>query len=381
MKVSCQRDELRTALGIVNRAIKGQLALPILGDVLIATDQGRLRLAATNLELGIVKWIGAKIDQEGAIVLPAKLLTAAVANSPADLVELEADSKSLTLRSGDTKTKLSGLEAQDFPVIPLGEGEPTATISAEELRKAVTQGGFAASDDETRPALMSAYVRLCGQEAVFVTADGFRLAVRKARLLFGPAEPITLLIPAVNFAELRHLADQEAVDLVFTPSWNRIVFRSSTGAVSSSLLSATYPNWEVLIPKTFTTKFSAETASFAKALRACGIFVAGGKNGLYNRVSLRAATEDERGRLRLSSRNEETGRIDYDLDVDLDGEPNKIAFDGRYLRAGVSVVDTDRISFCFNGPSSPALIQAVGDEDFTYVAMPLFLNWDEEGEE
>lgn len=184
MKVSCQQDQLQRALAQVSRAVASKTALPVLANILLSTEEDRLRIAATNLEIGITTWVQASVGEEGRITVDARLLAEFVNTLPNAPVELsvEANRSVLTVRSGRDKAGINGIDAEDFPVIPSLEGETDATIvsvDAQTLRDMIAHVEFAAATDDSRPVLAGVLTRFEEGQLTLATCDGFRLAIRK----------------------------------------------------------------------------------------------------------------------------------------------------------------------------------------------------------
>src|SRR5690349_17410278 len=214
MKLSCLQENLKRGLAVVSHAVAGKSTLPVLSNILLATDDGRLKLAATNLELGITCWIGAKVDEEGAVTVPAKLLSDVVGGLPNDKVTLALDARSVTvnLTCARFANNIKGIEAEEFPVIPsITDREPTVTLPPDILRETIDQVAFAAASDDSRPVLAGVLVRLRGSEAIFAATDGYRLAKRTVALPEPVATPQEFIVPARALVELaRILGDSES---------------------------------------------------------------------------------------------------------------------------------------------------------------------------
>ena len=185
MKLSCLQENLKRGIGIVSHAVPGKSTLPVLSNILLTTEGGRLRLQATNLEVGITAWIGAKIDETGAITVPAKLLADFVGNLPNDTIVLEVDERTQTvhLQCSRSEANIKGIEADEFPTIPVVNAEqPTVRIMPGVLREAISQVAFSAASDDTRPVLAGVLMRLHDDTVTFAATDGFRLSVRTVEL-------------------------------------------------------------------------------------------------------------------------------------------------------------------------------------------------------
>lgn len=231
MKLACLQENLKRGLAIVGHAIGGKSTLPVLSNILLATDDGNLKLAATNLEIGITCWIGAKIDAEGAVTIPAKLLSDVVGSLPNDKITLELDprTQSVALTCARNDSSIKGIEADEYPVIPsIADQDPIASIPPALLGEAINQVAIAAATDDTRPVLAGVLMRLRGKTATFAAADGFRLAIRTIELPEPVAEPVEVIIPARAMLQLgRIIGDAEGnVEITVTPNGGQVLFHT-----------------------------------------------------------------------------------------------------------------------------------------------------------
>ncbi|MEE9198489.1 MAG: DNA polymerase III subunit beta, partial [Dehalococcoidia bacterium] len=228
MKVSCLQENLSEGLSIVGRAVATRTTLPITSNVLIATDNGRLKLAATNLEIAITSWIGAKVEEEGMITIPARLLSEFVSSLPSEQIEmtLAPRSRSLNIKCARFEARISGAEAEEFPPIPTVDEGMAIEIDPEVLRGAIHSVDFAAATEDSRPVLTGVQMELKGDSLVLAAADGFRLAVHEASLGAPVPEDISVIIPAKTLSELKRLiGDQEdPVSLMVNPGKSQVLF-------------------------------------------------------------------------------------------------------------------------------------------------------------
>ncbi|MGB9633198.1 MAG: DNA polymerase III subunit beta, partial [Chloroflexaceae bacterium] len=229
MKLTCLQENLKRGLATVSHAVAGKSTLPILANVLLATDGGRLKLAATNLEIGITHWIGAQVQEEGAITVPARLLADVVGGLPNDRVTLTLDARTQTLRveCGRFVSNIKGADADDFPTIPsIADREATTSLPADVLRQAIEQVAFAAATDESRPVLVGVLVRLREQTMFMAAADGFRLATRQAPLAEVVSKPVEFIVPARALLELARIAGEAEsnVGMIVTPGGGQVLF-------------------------------------------------------------------------------------------------------------------------------------------------------------
>ena len=217
MRVSCLQENLAKGLSIVGRAVATRSTLPVLSNILLATDQGRLKLSATNLEIGITCWIGAKVEEDGATTVPARTFVDLVGALPAERVDMEliVRTQTLNLKCGRFENNVRGIDATEFPLIPTADDANAIRIDPETLRTMINQVVFAAATDESRPILTGVLARFENDSSgagrvLFAASDGFRLAVRTAPLIEPVAAPMSVIIPARALAELGRISgDQE----------------------------------------------------------------------------------------------------------------------------------------------------------------------------
>ena len=221
MKITCKQQDLSRGLSAVSHAVSSRTTLPILSNILLATDHGRLKLSATNLEIGINCWVDVQVHEEGATTVPAKLLTDLVSRLPQAPVDLSVNEESHTLnvKSQGSNANIKGMDASEFPLIPSAEGgEPPVLLDASLLKEMLEEVAFAAADDDSRPVLTGVLVQVSDEKLTFAAADAFRLAVRVAPLP-GDGHPRgDILIPARTLMELaRILPSEGTVEMIVAP--------------------------------------------------------------------------------------------------------------------------------------------------------------------
>jgi len=377
MKLSCLQENLSKGLGIVGRAVATRTTLPITNNILLATDEGRLKLAATNLEIAISCWLGAKVEEEGAITIPARLLTDFVNSLPNERVDmtLSPRTRTLELKCARFEGRINGVEAEEFPPIPsIGEGI-TTKIDAEALRLAITQVAFAAATEETRPVLTGVHSEFDGDRLTLAAADGFRLAVHKAPLAVPVAERTEVIIPARAFSELHRLLtdEEEPIEVTINPQRSQVLFRLKDVEMVSQLIQGAFPNYTQLIPQSYVTRAEMSLSEFAKATRTAAIFAREGS--AIVRLLIVPGEELAPGRIVLSARAEEVGDNVGEVDATVEGEEARIAFNSKYLSDVLGVLRQDRVVLEISSPSSPGVIRPVGVDNYVHVVMPMFVQW------
>ncbi len=374
MKVSVSQQQLAQGLGIVSRAVSPRSTLPVLANVLLATDEGRLRLAATNLELGISCWIGAQIQEEGSITVPARLLTDLISTLPNDnvLLSVNLSTCTLTVRCGASSTEIKGIDAQEFPPMPATDISEGVQIKVADFKEMVQQVTFAASTDEARPVLQGVQTTISDNEITMAATDGFRISVRKVDLAEPVQKPLTMIIPARALNELARIATdgENIVSLIVPSGRGQVVFRLDSAELVSQLIDGNFPDYRVIVPRSFKSHTIVSTSAFLKACRQAEIIARNGNNVV--RLNMQPNTERP-GQVEISAQSEETGSSENMIDASIDGPGMTVAFNVRYLREVLEVIKTPNLALETNDHKSPARVQPVGDEDFLHVIMPMHL--------
>ncbi len=377
MKLSCLQENLSQGLGVVGRAVATRTTLPITSNVLLVTDQSRLKLVATNLEMAISYWIGAKIEEEGAITVPARLLTEFISSLPNDRIDISLSprTRTLELKCARFEARISGIDAKDFPPIPaVGEGI-TTRVEVETLRQGISQVAFAVATEESRPVLTGVHAQFDNDVLTLAAADGFRLAVYKLPLSTAVSQKTEVIIPARTLTELNRLMvdGEEAVDITINPNKSQALFRLKNIELVSQLVQGAFPQYDQLIPQSSNTRVVVDVTDFLRATRTASIFARDG-SGIV-RLVITSGGELTPGKLTVSARSEEIGDDVGEIDAVVEGEEAKIAFNGRYLIDVLSVLRESQVALEVTNPSSPGVIRPVGVANYTHVIMPMFVQW------
>jgi DNA polymerase-3 subunit beta len=376
MKISCLQENLAKGLSVVSRAVASRsTTLPVLSNVMLSTDNGRLKLSATNLEIGINCWIGAKVEQDGAITVPARTFTDLVNTLPPDQIDMELSvrTQTLHLRCGRSEANIKGIDAQEFPLIPSPEEDGQILIEPETLTKMINRVAFAAATDESRLMLTGVLTKFDQSRLTMAAADGFRLSVCDATLDTPVPEPLQVLIPARALTELARISgDQEdPITVTITPARNQILFRLTNTDLVAQLIDLQFPDYAQIIPKQRSTRTVVSTQDFLKASRAANIFARDSANTA--RLHIVPGGELTPGHISIAARSDETGDNIGEIDATIEGEEIEIAFNVRYMLDVLSVMDTPQVALETTTPNSPGVIKPVGDDDFIHVIMPMHI--------
>ncbi len=375
MKVSCLQENLSKGLSIVGRAVSPRSTLPVLGNVLLATDAGRLKLSATNLEVGINCWIGAKVEEEGATTVPARTFADLVNALPPEQVDMElvVRTQTLNLRAGRSEANIKGIDAAEFPIVPDPDENGGISIEPDVLRTAVSQVAFAAATDDSRPILTGVLAKFDETQLTLAAADGFRLSVRTIPLPQPVADPFSIIIPARALTELGRISgeQEEPITITVTPTRNQVLFQLTNIVLVSQLIDGNFPDYRQIIPRDRTTHTVVDTAAFLKACKTALIFARDAAH--ITRVHVKPGSELSPGHIVVSATSAETGDDVSEFDATIEGEEIEIAFNVKYMIDMLSVVGTPQVALDTTTSSSPGVIRPVGDVDYTHVIMPMHL--------
>ena len=383
MKVTCLQENLARGLQVVGRAVSTRGTLPILSNVLLRTDGGRLKLTATNLEIGINCWVGARVEDEGGITAPAKLLTDFVNNLPSGPIDLSLNvrTKTLHLKSGQHEANLKGMDAEEFPIIPTITDQPTTRIAQGALRRMIREVAFVAATDDSRPVLTGVLTTVAGDMITMAAADPYRLSVRHGRVLDRVETPVEVIIPARSFLELeRVLTDtDDPLDVYVTPNKSQVIFHVRQGDrdaeadpgreadIVSRIIEGQFPNYKQVIPTAAPqTKVVVQREQLLSATKLASFFARDAANIVRFQVDpareaplVISATAAEVG--------DQTGRVD----ATVEGQSTTIAFNSRFVSEALASLSATEIALELGGPLAPGVVKVVGDESYLHVVMPL----------
>jgi len=378
MKISCLQENLTKGLATVGRAVATRSTLPVLSNILLKSDEGRLRLAATNLEIGVNCWIGARVEEEGSTTVPARLLTEFVNSLPPGQIDMELSERtqSLNLKCARYEANIKGIDATEFPDVPTAEsigGKNNLHLEADAFRQMIDQAVFAAATDESRPILTGVLAQFHQGGLTLAAADGFRLAVISADVGVDVDEAISVIVPARALAELNRISGDQTdpIELMITPARNQILFHLSNTDLVSQLIEGNFPDYTQIVPKSFTTRTLVSTQELLKAVKVAFLFARDAANIV--RFHAVPGTELTPGQTIVTGISAELGDNVSELDASIEGDEIEIAFNARYMIDALSAVGTPQVALETSTPSSPGVIRPIGGNDFLCVIMPMHI--------
>jgi DNA polymerase III subunit beta len=363
IKVTCSRDELVAKLGIVSRAVSTRTTVLVLGGILLRAENGELQLAATDMELSLRTSLEARIDGEGAVVVPGKLLSDLARLLPAEDVQIEhrAEEGVVRIECGSASYRLHTYNVEDFPRLPDVEALGVFAVDKDALLDTVARVSRSASRDESRPVLTGILARFEGGKLVMAATDSYRLSVKETPLE-GAAPELEAIIPARALTEVSRVA-AAAETLELGVHENQVVFVADGVTLTTRRIDGQFPNYRQLIPEAYEHTVALSRGETLDVIRRVSVMVQ--RN---SPLRLRFAE----GELTVSAQTQDVGEAKETLPVGYTGEPMEIGFNADYLREGFESVTGADVQLKLISPLRPAVIQ--GDaEDFTYLVMPIRL--------
>lgn len=380
MKVTCTQENFKKAIYSTERVVGKQITLPILENVLLETEGGMLKISATNLEIGVFLKIGAKVEKEGKITIPAKLLSSFVNNLPSDsTILLEVENQALKISSGSVEATIKGLLAQDFPIIPEMEGLFLFSLPAQEIREIIPGLMSCASVDSTRPELSGINTMFFENEIHLAATDSFRLTemivpIKKEKEVeynLFREKNISAIIPSNTLSEVMRVISPETKEILVSVEESQIFFQVDNVRIVSRLINGRYPEYKQIIPTSFSTRVIMMKEDLLRAVKIAGIF-AKNKSG-----EVKFLIRPENSQTEVFSRTEEVGENKTVLQSEIIGPGQEVVFNPRYIADVLSAVSTEKIALLLNSSASPAVLRMVqGKENkelgnYTHIIMPI----------
>ncbi|MBC7565068.1 DNA polymerase III subunit beta [Candidatus Saccharibacteria bacterium] len=364
MELTVTQENFSRALSAVGRVASSKTGLPILSNILLRTDNNRLLVAATNLEMATTQYIGAKVIKPGAITVPARLISEFVSSLPKDSIELKVVNNNIHISSGKFKSIINGVIADEFPELPtINEASSISyTINTDDFKQAVSQTIITASSDSTRPVLTGVYWHSFEGQLYLAATDGYRLSERR---LVETKSDVSAIIPVQTLQEvLRTIVDDsDSVDILFDET--QVRFRINEAEIISRLVDGNFPDYRQLIPAKSDIKCTVNKQEFVRVTKIAGLFAreSGG--------SVTLTVDADNGSVSLHSIASEYGENTSELSAEVTGS-GQVTLNSRYLAESLSVIDGDTLEFSFSGKLSPCILKSVvKDVNYYHVIMPL----------
>ncbi|MFL5899481.1 MAG: DNA polymerase III subunit beta [Solirubrobacterales bacterium] len=368
MKLTTKREDLVSKLSIVSRAVSTRAATQALSGVLLNAADGRVTLAATDLDLGLETTLDAEVEQAGAVLLPGRLFAEVSRSLPDAAVEIESREaeRDVEIRSGGSSFHLRVLPVEDFPKLPRPQEEGRLTIPAAALEASIDLVARAASKDDMRPVLTGVFVTAAAKEMTMVATDSYRLAVKRTELEADLGGELEANIPARALRELgRILSSEGAGESSISLLPNQAVFIAGSILLSTRLIDGQFPNFRQLLPESYEHDVRLPRLEFLDVVRRVSQLA-------QRNAPLRLSFES--GELTVAAETPDVGDARETTPAAFEGEPLEIGFNPEFLREGVESVQGEEILVRLISPLRPGLLEPVEGDDFRYLVMPIRLN-------
>ncbi len=370
MKASLLQENLNQSLSTVSRFVASRAQLPILSHILFSTDNGRLKLSATNLEMGINYWIGGKIDIEGKFAVPAKEITEFVSYLPAGKLDLSLNPQSLLeISSPKANSTFTTSPTSDYPDIPSINPSSAIELSFKSFSSAISEVAFAASVDDSRPVLTAVLCIFTENSFKLVATDGFRLSVKEIVLPEPITTPngqtqLTFLIPSKSLSEVSKIAKNiDKLKFGLSLDSNQLVFVTPDIELSSRLIEGDFPDYQRIIPSSFSTTINVSRDEFSQAIKIASVFARESANVV--KISVKNNSID------VSANAVQVGQNKVSVDAKNTSEPLEIAFNYKFISDFIGICQGDNITISLNEPLTPGLFQDSSNPTLTHIIMPV----------
>jgi DNA polymerase-3 subunit beta len=361
MKLQVTQANLAKALGTVARVANTRNSLPILANVLLKTENNRLSIAATNLDIGITHFIGSKISQEGAITVPARLMQDFVSSLPDSVLNLELKDNKLNITNDQYQSTINGIVADDFPVMPAIKEGINWKAPAGEFKKALSQVVFAASADDARPVLNGVYFHSSGGQAVTVATDSYRLAEAK---LGKTAKPVNFLMPSSAAQDLLRIIGDTDKEVEVTHDDQQVQFHVGDVNLVARLIEGNYPDYRKLIPNKFSTVAKLSKADFLNIAKVSALFAR------ESAGSITIKADKDAKNVSINAIASQLGENTAAAEAHVTGG-GEVTLNSRYLIEALNAFSADEIEFCFNGKLEPCILRSATEPNYLHLIMPL----------
>lgn len=364
MKVSCIRENLAKGLGIVGRSVGTKVTLPVLSNILLKTEKGGLKLSATDLEIGIHTWIGAKVDADGAITIPSKILLDYINTNSDKKIIMELKEANLHLESDHFKANIKGIDAAEFPTIPEVKKKSGIEISSTDFLRAVGKTLIAVALDESRPVLSGIYFSIRSNILKMAATDSYRLAEQELKLSKKIEEDINFIVPQRTMAEILRLLSDAVDKIIIYPGENQVEFSLGETVLVSRLIEGAFPDYTQIIPGKLTTKMIVGKSEFTSAIKMASLFA----RESANNIKLKVAAGNK---ISVIASSPHLGDNVSEVSGEVTGEGLEIAFNAKFILDILAVEDSEKIILEFSGGLSPAMLRGEKHADYFYIIMPL----------
>jgi DNA polymerase-3 subunit beta len=361
MKLQVTQENLSKALNTVARVANTRGTLPILANVLLKTTNNRLSIAATNLDIAITQYCGAKVSEEGSITIPARLMQDFISSLPPSVINLELDDNKLRITTDQYQSVINGVAAEDFPVMPAIEDGKELLVPGTDLKRALQQVVFAASTDEARPVLTGVYVHSADGKLHMAATDSYRLATKT---VVANTDSVDLLIPVSAMQDVLRIVNDFDDNAVITYNDQQVLFKIGDVELVARLIEGKYPPYQNLIPKEFANTARVKRADLVNITKVSSLFAR------ESAGSIKIDTDEDKGVLSIRSIASQVGENTASAEGKISGS-GEVTINSRYLLDALNAFHSEEINFSFNGKLDAVVLSDPSEKDYTHLIMPL----------
>ncbi|MFA7244269.1 MAG: DNA polymerase III subunit beta [Patescibacteria group bacterium] len=363
MKATILQSNFSKAINVVSRVVGTRTTLPVLNNILLSIDKGKIKLSATDLEVAITTQVIGKIDDSGKVTIPARLLSDFVHNNSDEQISIETKDLSVNLRSDRFEATIQGIDADEFPTIPDMDKDAFCELAGKDLIDVLKKVTISAANDETRPVLAGVYMKFEGKSAIFAATDSYRLSEKKIALS-KEVEKKEIIVPARTMNELLRILSGEMVEKVkLIAEENQISFVVADTQIVSRLIEGNFPNYEQIIPKSSKINVKAPTSETLSAIKMSALFA----KDMANNIKIICNKDG----MTVKSATTGAGSTTSHVKANVSGGEIEVSFNARYLLDVINILPDEDIVLSFNDEASAGVIKSEKDKEFVYLVMPL----------
>lgn len=364
MRIKINQNKLSKALNIVSRIAAGSRAtLPVLNNVLICAEKGKVSLSTTNLDMAIVDFLPIKPEEEGKITVPARLLAEFVGNLPRnEEIEIKNKGTKVTVSAGKYQSVMNGVDAEDFPTLPeINEKKAVKfVVGVDEFKSGINQIIIASSNDMTRPALTGVYFNSFGGDLYIAATDGYRLAEKK--LIKKIKSEVAVIVPTVSLQEvMRSIHDEmEEIEILFDETL--VTFRLGEIEITSTLIDGSFPDYRTLIPKDNEIVLELKKEEVVRITKLAALFA--------KEVGGSIVCETKKGVFSIASVANEFGENSSEIETEVENS-GKVTLNSKFLIDALNAIDEEEVKIEFSNKLTPVVVENKKNKDYVHIIMPL----------
>ena len=364
MEIEVTQEKLSKALNNISRIAVGKVTLPVLNNVLIRVDKGKVSLITTNLDMAIVDYLPVSSSKDGVTTIPAKLFAEFISNLPkGEKVKIIANDNKVTITSGKYNSTINGSPADDFPELPEIDEKKAVMfkIGTDEFKNGISSVAIASSNDLTRPALTGIYFNTYDKTLAIAATDGYRLAEKK--LIKNIQSEISVIVPTSSLQEVLRSINDDMDEIEISFNDDLVRFRLGEIEIISKLIDASFPDYRRLIPKDNNIKLTLDRDELIRVTKLAALFA----KSVSGSITYEAKKPDI---FSVKSVASELGENDSILETKVT-EEGKINLNSRFLLDALNSLDEETIIVEFSNRLTPIILKNQKNQDYTHIVMPL----------